>query len=128
MLWFSLLFIGIRRFCGRVTFKSIDDVQYVLLELLLVLYFIGNLMHWYFVIPLMTIVLLLWGFLQFRAHWLPFLCGSSDSRLRSYYEIFGENIYLLPRAKRRIIPDAYHTIQHVLMTLNTVAVFLMLKY
>lgn len=128
MIWFSLLFIGFKRFCGRVTFKESDDWQYIVLEFMLILYFVGNLEHWYFVIPMMAVVFLLWDFLQFRAHWLPSLIGVSDSQLETYYQIFGGNLYILPRSRRRIIPDAYHTIQHVLMVLNTLAVFMMLRY
>lgn len=126
--WFTLLFIGINGFCGRITFKEGDDWQYVLLELLLTIYFIGNLTHLHYVTPIMAVVFLLWDILQFRAHWLPFIVGASDSRLERYYEAFGQNVYLLPRSRRRIVPDAYHTVQHVLMVLNTVAIFLMLRH
>jgi hypothetical protein len=126
--WFTLLFVGIHGFCGRVTFKEGDDWQYILLELLLVAYFVGNLTHLRLVTPMMAVVFLLWDILQFRAHWLPFIMGASNSRIQRYYELFGQNAYILPRSRRRIVPDAYHTVQHVLMALNTVAVFLMLRH
>lgn len=128
MVWFGLLFIGFKRFCGRVNFHATDDIQYVVLELLLVVYFVGDLRHWAFVTPMMMFVFLLWGFLQFRAHWLPFMVGATEERLLSYYKAFGWNLYILPKSRQRIVPDAYHTIQHALMLLNTIAVFVMFKY
>ncbi|ACV57102.1 MULTISPECIES: hypothetical protein [Alicyclobacillus] len=127
MAWFSLLFIGINRFCGRVKWKDRDAWQYILLECMLILYFIGSLKRWYFVIPIMAFLFPVWDFLQFRAHWLSWITGASDERLRRYDDAFGDNVYLLPKSDRRTVPDAYHTVQHVLMALNTIAVFAMLR-
>lgn len=122
MMWFGLLFVGFERFCGKINFKSIGDLPYIILELVLILNFVGNALHLSFVIPMMCGVLLLWGILQFRAHWVPFLFGAPDAQIRSYYDAFGENIYIFPRSDRRVVPDAYHTILHALMFLNAIAV------
>jgi len=59
-------------------------------------------------------VLIIWGVIQYESHWLWFFKQPDHEKLTSYFQTF-DFWYLLPKPEGRIVPDAYHTILHILM-------------
>ncbi len=116
--WYGLLYVGVPRFCGRVRFDEREDLLNHLLLVALLLDLALQITGWTYADIGMLIILVVWGALQFRAHWLPYLRGASTQQVRSYYRAFGDNLYLFRNTGNRILPDAYHTVMHVLMVVT----------
>ncbi len=119
--WYGLLYIGLPRFCGRVRFDEPDDLLYHLLLAALLLDVGLQVGGWTYAGIGMLIILIVWGALQFRAHWLPYLRGASMQDVQRYYRAFGDNLYLFRHTGDRILPDAYHTVMHFLMVVTFAA-------
>ena len=87
------------------------------------LYGTGMLLFW--LIPtvgkwwLLT-VLTAWFILQFFCHWYYTLFGASEKKLQGYNACFKNTIHLIPASEKRLIPDLYHMILHLLILLNLV--------
>lgn len=63
-------------------------------------------------------VLTAWIVIQFFCHWFYTLFGASEKKLKGYNECFKETIRLIPASEKRLIPDLYHMILHLLLALN----------
>ena len=65
-------------------------------------------------------ILLLWFIVQFFCHWYFTIFGASKKKLESYNSCFRNTIRLLPKNEKRIVPDFYHIVLHILIVLNIV--------
>ena len=116
--WYGLLYVGVPRLCGRVRLGEREDLLNHLLLVALLLDFALQVFRWTYAGGGMVLILVVWGALQFRAHWLPYLRGASQTEVQSYYQTFGGNLYLWRRRGDRILPDAYHTLMHLFMVVT----------
>ncbi len=117
-LWFTLVLIGIPGLVTKGSWRGL----YGLLELILIVLFIGHLQKWK-VEPLLTLVaLIVWGSMQFIAHWYGFFFGASANQLTQYYGMFSGTYRFFPKSPTRIVPDAFHTILGLLIVANLVVV------
>lgn len=64
-------------------------------------------------------VLSVWFVLQFFSHWFYTIFGASEKKLKGYNEYFRSTVHWIPASDRRLIPDLYHTILHLLILCNT---------
>ncbi len=120
MLWFSLDLVGIP---GLVTRDALVGPVGVL-EIILLIILIGYLRGWHFSPFLSTITLGLWGYLQFASHWQYFFFGASTQQLQRYYAFYAGMARFLPESSTRLIPDAFHTILGILITINFILVLI----
>ena len=58
--------------------------------------------------------------IQFFCHWYYTIFGASESKLKGYNEYFKDTVRLIPMSEKRLIPDLYHIILHILILLNIV--------
>ena len=65
-------------------------------------------------------ILVIWLVIQFFCHWYYTIFGASESKLKGYNECFKDTVRLIPMSERRLIPDLYHMILHILILLNIV--------
>ena len=65
-------------------------------------------------------ILVIWLVFQFFCHWYYTIFGASESKLKGYNECFKDTVRLIPMSERRLIPDLYHMILHILILLNIV--------
>ena len=65
-------------------------------------------------------VLLLWLVVQFLCHWYYTVFGASEQKLKGYNECFKGAVYLIPPSDKRLIPDLYHIVLHLLILGNLV--------
>ncbi len=63
-------------------------------------------------------VLSFWLIVQFFCHWYFTIFGASDKKIKGYNECFKNTIRIFPQSSRRIIPDLYHIVLHILIALN----------
>ena len=63
-------------------------------------------------------ILLLWFIVQFMCHWYFTLFGASERKLQGYNECFKDCIRLFPMSNKRLIPDLYHIVLHILILIN----------
>lgn len=73
---------------------------------------------------ILTGILLLWFAVQFMCHWYFTIFGASETKLRGYNECFRDTVRIFPMSDKRLIPDLYHIILHLLILLNIAACFL----
>ena len=66
-------------------------------------------------------ILLLWFAVQFMCHWYYTLFGASERKLQGYNDCFKDTIRLFPMSDKRLVPDLYHILLHVLILLNIIA-------
>lgn len=69
-------------------------------------------------IPYILTVLILWFVIQFFCHWYYTIFGASEKKLRGYNSCFRDTIRIIPASDRRLIPDLYHMILHLLILSN----------
>ncbi|MHB9145958.1 MAG: hypothetical protein ACYC5Y_11555 [Symbiobacteriia bacterium] len=120
--WYSLLFVGVPGLSGRRLRLSDEDAwQYVLLEGVFGAGFAGLLLRARWAPGLLLFVLIIWGALQVRAHWMPMIFGAPAEFVQGYNTHFGSYWRILPRSDRRVVPDAFHTIQSLLILATFVA-------
>ena len=65
-------------------------------------------------------VLLLWFIVQFMCHWYFTLFGASERKLKGYNDCFRGTVRIFPMSDRRLIPDMYHIVLHILILLNII--------
>ena len=65
-------------------------------------------------------ILLLWFAVQFMCHWYYTIFGASESKLKGYNECFKDAVRLFPMSEKRLVPDLYHILLHVLILINLI--------
>ena len=63
-------------------------------------------------------ILVLWFVIQFFCHWYYTLFGASEQKLKGYNECFQGTLRLIPKSEKRLIPDFYHIVLHILILAN----------
>ncbi len=118
ILWFTLDLIGIPGLVTQDSWRSPAG----LLELILIVLFVGHLQKWK-AEPLLTLAaLIVWGYLQFVSHWYGFFFGASGNQLTRYYALFSGTYRFFPESQTRIVPDAFHTVLGLLIVANLLVV------
>lgn len=87
------------------------------------LYSIG-LISFHFLQPagkwILLVILGFWFVVQFFCHWYYTIFGASESKLQGYNDCFRNTIHIFPISEKRIVPDLYHMILHILILGNIV--------
>ena len=65
-------------------------------------------------------ILLLWFIVQFMCHWYFTIFGASEKKLQGYNECFRDSIRIIPASDKRLIPDFYHIVLHILILINMI--------
>ena len=65
-------------------------------------------------------VLLLWFVVQFLCHWYFTIFGASEKKLQGYNDCFRDSIRIFPVSDKRLIPDLYHIVLHILILVNMI--------
>ena len=63
-------------------------------------------------------ILVFWFIIQFFCHWYYTLFGASEQKLKGYNECFQGTLRLIPKSDKRLIPDFYHIVLHLLILAN----------
>ena len=66
-------------------------------------------------------ILLLWFAVQFMCHWYFTIFGASERKLKGYNECFRDAVRIFPMSDKRLVPDLYHIVLHLLILLNIIA-------
>ena len=69
---------------------------------------------------ILFVILMLWFIVQFFCHWYYTIFGASDKKLKGYNECFRDTIRIFPMSEKRLIPDLYHIVLHILILANIV--------
>lgn len=72
---------------------------------------------------ILTGILVLWFVVEFFCHWFFTIFGASERKLQGYNDCFRDTVHLVPMSEKRVIPDLYHMIQHLLILLNIIVCF-----
>lgn len=70
----------------------------------------------------LLVVLTAWFIIQFFCHWYYTLFGASEKKLKGYNECFKNTVHVIPASDKRLIPDLYHMILHLLILTNIVLI------
>lgn len=65
-------------------------------------------------------ILAFWFVVQFLCHWRYTIFGASRRKLDGYNECFRNTVRIFPMSDKRLIPDMYHIVLHVLILTNIV--------
>lgn len=65
-------------------------------------------------------ILALWFILQFMCHWYYTIFGASERKLQGYNDCFRDTVRIFPMRDKRLIPDLYHIVLHILILINIV--------
>lgn len=65
-------------------------------------------------------ILVLWFMVQFRCHWYYTIFGASKEKLQGYNDCFRESLRIFPMSDKRLIPDLYHIVLHMLILINSI--------
>lgn len=65
-------------------------------------------------------VLILWFVVQFFCHWYYTIFGASQKKIDGYNECFKNTYRIFPMSDKRLVPDLYHIILHILILTNIV--------
>ena len=65
-------------------------------------------------------ILVLWFIVQFMCHWYYTIFGASERKLQGYNDCFRGTVRLFPMSDKRLVPDLYHIILHILILINIV--------
>lgn len=65
-------------------------------------------------------ILLLWFIVQFMCHWYFTIFGASERKLQGYNDCFRDSIRIFPMSDKRLIPDLYHIVLHILILINII--------
>lgn len=91
--------------------------------IVLCLYSIG-LVSYHFFQPvgkwILLALLLLWFVVQFFCHWYYTIFGASEKKVKGYNDCFGDAIRIFPMSEKRLVPDLYHIILHILILVNII--------
>ncbi len=66
-------------------------------------------------------ILVLWFVVQFFCHWYYTIFGANEKKIKGYNECFKDSIRIFPVNEKRLIPDLYHIILHILILTNIVS-------
>ena len=66
-------------------------------------------------------LLVLWFTVQFFCHWVYTLFGASEEKLRGYNDCFRGTVRLFPVSEKRLVPDLYHIVLHLLLITNIIS-------
>ena len=69
-------------------------------------------------------ILVLWFIVQFMCHWYYTIFGASERKLLGYNDCFRDSIRIFPMSDKRLIPDLYHIVLHILILINIVLCFI----
>ena len=69
---------------------------------------------------ILAAVLALWLTVQFFCHWYYTLFGASPEKLKGYNDCFRGTVRLFPVSEKRLVPDLYHIVLHLLLAVNLV--------
>ena len=67
---------------------------------------------------ILLVELTLWLVAQFFSHEYYTIFGASEKKLQGYNRCFEGTIKLFPKNKKRLIPDLYHIVLHLLIAVN----------
>lgn len=65
-------------------------------------------------------ILALWFIVQFLCHWYYTIFGANEKKIKGYNECFRNTIRIFPMSEKRLVPDLYHIILHILILANIV--------
>ena len=65
-------------------------------------------------------ILLHWFIVQFMCHWYFTIFGASERKLQGYNECFRDSVRIFPMSDKRLVPDLYHIVLHILILLNMI--------
>ena len=65
-------------------------------------------------------ILLLWFIVQFMCHWYFTIFGATERKLQGYNECFRGSVRIFPMSDKRLIPDLYHIVLHILILVNII--------
>ena len=63
-------------------------------------------------------ILVFWFVVQFFCHWYYTILGASEKKLKGYNDCFRNTIHIFPISEKRLVPDLYHMIFHILILVN----------
>ena len=63
-------------------------------------------------------VLVLWFVVEFFCHWYFTIFGASEKKLKGYNDCFRNTVRIFPMSEKRLVPDLYHIVQHLLILGN----------
>lgn len=118
LLWFfgciRSYYIGKRILVEGMGIKSAEFIMFCL-------YSIGLLCH-YLLQPfgkwILFSVLTFWFIVQFFCHWFYTIFGAGRKKIQGYNDCFRDTIRLFPMSEKRLIPDLYHIVLHILILIN----------
>ena len=91
-------------------------------EFLMLCFYSAALVSYYLIRPvgkwILLGVLILWFIVQFFCHWRYTIFGASQRKLKGYNDCFRGTVRIWPASSKRLIPDLYHCILHLLILLN----------
>ena len=91
-------------------------------EFLMLCFYSAALVSYYLIRPvgkwILLGVLILWFIVQFFCHWRYTIFGASQRKLKGYNDCFRGTVRIWPASEKRLIPDLYHCILHLLILLN----------
>lgn len=108
--WFSLNFVGVPRLVDRETPFGLAGALFGAVLAIAIAYSLGIDRASLVALP----ILLYWCWHQ-RRHWAFHFGGAPPEIVAKYDSLFAGNVRLLPLEQGRVVPDAYHTILHVLL-------------
>lgn len=108
--WFALNFVGVPRLVDKETLWGLAGALLGAVLAVAIAYVLGIERAALAALP----VLLYWCWHQ-RLHWVFHFAGAPPEIVAKYDSLFGGNVRLLPLEQGRVVPDAYHTILHVLL-------------
>ena len=96
--------------------KSAEFFMFCLYSIgLISFYFFQSVGKW-----VLLFVLVFWFVVQFFCHWYYTIFGVSEKKLKGYNECFKDTIRIFPVSEKRLIPDLYHMILHILILVNII--------
>lgn len=105
--------------CLLVEGMGIKSAEFIVL----CLYSIG-LVSYHFFQPagkwILLTILVLWFIVQFFCHWYYTIFGASEKKVKGYNNCFRDVIRIFPMSEKRLVPDLYHIILHILILVNII--------
>lgn len=65
-------------------------------------------------------ILMLWFIVQFMCHWYYTIFGANERKLQGYNDCFRDSVRIFPMSDKRLIPDLYHIVLHILILINMI--------
>ena len=96
--------------------KSVEFTMLCLYSLGLVSYhFFQSAGKW-----ILLAILTLWFIVQFLCHWYYTIFGATEKKLKGYNDCFRDTVRLFSMSEKRLVPDFYHIILHILILFNII--------